>query len=136
LLPRAWVCPFDDFAGVLHLPRNLTDPYIGISGLFFYVYIAGVGIHQQVIRHNWVWGLVGAVLTLFTVKNVLSQPVSPRSGFRWFLICWSGVAYGLMDALLLPFAMLATWQALPVELDNKLARQILVGIIAVLANVW
>ena len=68
------------FAGALHLPRNLyLIPYIGISGLFVYVHIRWSGISvNEIIRHNWIWGLVGAVLlTLFTVKNVLSQPVSP-----------------------------------------------------------
>src|SRR5512140_2416130 len=130
------------FAGILHLPRNLyLIPYIGISGLFFYIYIRWSGTSiSEVIQHNWVWGLVGALfLTLFTVKNVLSQPISPRSeGFSLvFDLLWSGVAYGLMDALLLTvLPVLATWQAF--TLLNWTANwpgKILVGAIAILASV-
>lgn len=130
------------FAGVLRLPRNLyLVPYIGISGLFFYAYIRwsefSIG---ELFRHHWVWGLVGAVvLALFTIKNVLSQPISPRSeGISLvFDLLWSGVAYGLMDALLLTvLPVIATWQAL--TLLNWTANwpgKILVGAIALLASV-
>jgi hypothetical protein len=130
------------FAGIFHLPRNLyLIPYIGISGLFFYAYIRWSGTSiGEAIRHNWIWGLVGAVLlTLFTVKNVLSQPVSPRSeGFSLvFDLLWSGVAYGSMDALLLTvLPVLATWQAFTLMgWTTNWQGKILVGIIAVLASV-
>jgi hypothetical protein len=130
------------FAGALHLPRNLfLIPYIGMSGLFFYAYIRWSGIaFSALIRHNWVWGLAGAVvLALFTVKNVLSQPVSPRAkGFPLFFdLLWSGAAYGLMDALLLTvLPVFATWQAF--TLLNWTATwpgKILVGALALLASV-
>jgi hypothetical protein len=130
------------FAGVLRLPRNLyLIPYIGISGLFFYAYIRwsefSIG---ELIRHNWIWGLVGAVaLALFTIKNILSQPVSPRSeGFSLvFDLLWSGVAYGLMDALLLTvLPVIATWQAFTLlNWTVNWPGKILVGAIALLASV-
>ena len=130
------------FAGILRLPRNLyLISYIGISGLFFYIYIRWSGTSiSKVIQHNWTWGLVGALLlTLFTVKNVLSQPISLRSeGFTLvFDLLWSGVAYGLMDALLLTvLPVLATWQAFTLlDWTTNWTGKILVGIIALLASV-
>lgn len=130
------------FAGVLHLPRKLyLIPYIVISGLFFYAFIYWNGISMyDLIRYNWVWGVIGAVLlTVFTVKNVLSQPVSPRpKGFLLvFDLLWSGVAYGLMDALLLTvLPVLATWQAFTLlNWTTNWQGRILVGMLAVIASV-
>lgn len=130
------------FARVLRLPRNLfLIPYIGISGLFFYTYVRWSGISiNELIRHNLIWGLIGAVLlTLFTVKNVLSQPVSPRSkGFLLvFDLLWSGIAYGLTDSLLLTvLPVLAIWQAfILLNWTTNWQGRILVGIIALLASV-
>jgi hypothetical protein len=129
------------FAGILHLPRNFyLIPYIGITGLFLYAYVRWSGISiGEIIRHNWVWGLVGAaLLILFTVKNVLSQPASPRSeGMTLvFDLLWSGVAYGLTDALLLSvLPVLATWQAFSqLNLTANIPGKILVGVIAVFAS--
>jgi hypothetical protein len=130
------------FAGVLRLPRNLyLIPYIGMSGLFFYAYIRWSETSiSEIIRHNWVWGLVGAVLlTLFTVKNVLSQPSTPRSeGFPLvFDLLWSGIAYGSMDSLLLTvLPVLATWQAFTqLNWTTNLPGKFLVGVIAILASI-
>jgi hypothetical protein len=129
------------FAGVLRLPRNFyLIPYIGITGLFLYGYVRWSGISiGEIIRHNWVWGLVGAaLLILFTVKNVLSQPASPRSeGMTLvFDLLWSGVAYGLTDALLLSvLPVLATWQAFSqLNLTANIPGKVLVGVIAVFAS--
>jgi hypothetical protein len=130
------------FSGILSLPRNLyLIPYVGLSGLFFYAYIRWSGTSiSEIIRQNWVWGLVGAVLlTLFTVKNVLSQPVSPRSeGFVLaFDLLWSGVVYGLMDALLLTvLPVLAIWQAFTLlEWTGNWQGKFFVGIIAIFTSV-
>ena len=129
------------FAGVLRLPRSLyLIPYIGFSGLFFYAFVRSSGLSiGDLIRHHWVWGLIGAVLlAIFTINNILSQPASPRSeGFTLaFDLLWSGVIYGLMDALLLSvLPVLATWQAF--TLLNWTANwpgKILVGALAVFAS--
>lgn len=94
------------FAGSLRLRRNLY--------LLFYVPLAGalvagffrwnrIGV-IELLRHNWPWGLVGAaVVTALVVRNVLSQPSTPRrTGFALVLdILWPGLTYGLVDALLL-----------------------------------
>lgn len=130
------------FASVLRLPRTLfLIPYIGIAGLFFYAYIRWSRISiVELIRHNWIWGLVGAVLlAAFLVRNVLSQPISPRAAGLPFALdlLWSGVAYGLTDALLLTvLPVLATWQAFTaLHWTANWPGKILVGIIAMLASV-
>lgn len=130
------------FAGILRLPRNLyLIPYVGIAGLFLYAYVRWSGLSiSELIRHNWVWGLIGAiVLALFLVKNVLSQPISPRmSGLPLVVdMLWSGVVYGSMDALFLTvLPVVATWQAFTLlNWTSNLPGKILVGAIALLVSV-
>jgi hypothetical protein len=129
------------FARFLRLPRSIyLIPYIGFSSLFFYAYLRWSGLSiGDLFRHHWVWGLIGAILlAVWTIKNILSQPASPRSkGFTLaFDLLWSGVVYGLMDALLLSILpVLATWQAF--TLLNWTAiwpGKILVGALAVVAS--
>jgi len=129
------------FAGLLRLPRSLyLIPYVLFTSLFVYAYIRWSGlVVGELIRHHWVWGLVGAVLlAAFTVNNILSQPVSPRSeGFALaFDLLWSGVVYGLADALLLSvLPVLATWQAFTLlNWNANWPGKILVGAIAVFAS--
>ena len=131
------------FAGALRLPRNVyLIPYIVFSSLFLYAFAKWSGLAiGDLIRHHWVWGLAGALLlAIFTIKNILSQPASPRSaGFSLaFDLFWSGVMYGLIDALLLSvLPVLATWQAF--TLLNWTANwpgKILVGALAVLASLF
>ncbi len=75
------------FAGVLRLPRSLyLIPYIGFSGLFLYAFVRWGRLSiGELIRQQWIWGVVGAVLlAVFTINNILSQPASPRpEGFSW-----------------------------------------------------
>jgi hypothetical protein len=130
------------FAGILHLPRKLfLLPYIGLSALFLYAYIRWSGSSlRELLLHNWIWGLVGAVLlALFTTRNVLSQPVSPRpTGLSLILeLLWSGVAYGLTDALLLTvLPVFATWQAFTaLNWPATWPGKILVGVIAMFASI-
>jgi hypothetical protein len=129
------------FASLLHLPRRIfLVPYVLLSGLFLYSFIRWSGIpFRDLIRHNWVWGLVGAaLLAVFLVRNILSQPVSQRTkgGMLAFDILWLGVIYGLTDALLLSvFPVAATWQAFTL-LDWTITwpGKILAGLIAILAS--
>jgi len=129
------------FAGLLHLPRRIyLIPYIVLAGLFLYSFISWSDIpFRELIRHNWVWGLVGAVLlSVFTVKNVLSQPISPRSkGFSLaFDVLWLGVIYGLTDALLLSvLPVLAAWQAFTLlGWTISVAGRMAAAVIAILAS--
>jgi hypothetical protein len=74
-----------------------------------------------------------------TIRNVLSQPASPRSkGFNLaFDLLWSGFLYGLTDALLLSvLPVVATWQAFTLlNWTASWSGKIAVGVFAVLANV-
>lgn len=130
-------------AGLLHLPRNLfLIPYGLLVTLFFYTFLRWSNLSiANLLRHNWYWGLVGALLAgAFTVRNILSQPASARSeGLTLvFEILWVGIAYGLMDALLLsviPF--LATWKGLStLGWTTSLPGKIIVGGIAILASLF
>jgi hypothetical protein len=131
------------FARLLRLPRGIyLIPYIGFTSLFLYTYVKWSRLAiGDLIRHHWVWGLLGAFLfAAFTIKNILSQPASPRSqGFALgFDLLWSGLIYGLMDALLLSvLPVLATWQAF--TLLNWTANwpgKMLVGLLALLASLF
>lgn len=129
------------FAGLLRLPRNIfLIPYVGLAGSFLYAYVRWSGLSiGDLIRHNWLWGIVGAVLfSVFTVKNVLSQPVSPRpEGFSLvFDLLWSGVTYGLVDALLLSvLPVLATWQTFTLlNWTSNWTGKILVAVVAIIAS--
>src|SRR5512133_2892977 len=89
-------------AGYFRLPRNFyLVPYITLISFFIYRYVHFSGIQvMNLFRQNWYWGVLGGVLlAIFTVRNVLSQPVSAHSNgvTLVFDILWSGVAYGLAD---------------------------------------
>lgn len=94
------------FAGFLKLQRNIylfiyIPVVAALSGLF--LFSNGLNV-SELISHNWYWGLTGAVVAgAFVIKNVYSQPSSPKSRGSELLtdILWPGLTYGLMDALLL-----------------------------------
>ncbi len=129
------------FAGIFHLPRSIyLIPYVGLTGLFFYAFVRWSGLSiTNLIRHNWYWGVLGAVLVgMFTVRNILSQPSSPRAeGLSLvFDLLWVGVIYGLIDALLLSvLPVLATWAGFSaLGWTIYWPGKILVGFIALLAS--
>lgn len=94
------------FAGRLRLPRN---PYLFFflppaAALIFAFFYLNEMDFAALFTRNLGWGLVGAaVVTVLVVKNVLSQPSSPRrSGAGLLLdVLWPGLAYGVVDAMLL-----------------------------------
>ena len=131
------------FARVLRLPRPVyLLPYTGLSSLFLYAYLKWSGLSLvELIRHNWIWGVVGAILlAAFTTKNIISQPASARAqGFALgFDILWSGVIYGLVDALLLSvLPVLATWQAFSLlDWTTNWPGKLLVGVLAIVASLF
>ena len=131
------------FSGIFHLPRSIyLIPYVGLTGLFFYAFTRWSGLPiTNLIRHNWVWGVIGAILLgMFTVHNILSQPASPRAeGMNLaFDLLWVGVIYGLIDALLLSvLPVLATWGAFSaLGWTVHWPGKILVGFIALLASLF
>jgi hypothetical protein len=105
------------FAGRLQLSRRVfLVPYVILTSVFLYSFIRWSGLSfWELLRHHWLWGLVGAVLlAIFLVKNIFSQPVSARTrGISLvFDILWLGMIYGLTDALFLSvFPVLAAWQS-------------------------
>jgi hypothetical protein len=134
----AWIC-----ADVLRLPRNLfLVPYVLVGGLTIYAFFRWSGLSLgELVRHNWVWGLLGAVVFgAFVVRNVFSQPASAHSaGLRLvFDLLWSGVVYGGMDALLLSvLPVLATWGAFAaLGWTGSWPGKIAVGVIAILASLF
>lgn len=93
-------------ADLLKLKRNLFLLfYIPCVTILLVLFIRSNEISiKEIISHNIYWGLLGALLAgVFVIKNVLSQPSSPRNRGGAFLIdiLWPGMAYGLADALLL-----------------------------------
>ena len=94
------------FAGYLRLRRNLFllfyIPLLGLLVLAFFLW-NGINLGNLVVQ-NWIRGLVvAAAVTAMMVKNVLAQRPTPRrSGSALVMdILWPGMAYGLVDALLL-----------------------------------
>lgn len=131
------------FAGLLHLPRSLyLIPYVGLVNLFIYGFLRWSGLSLlSLLRHHWYWGLIGGVLLgLWTVRNILSQPASPRAeGLPLiFELLWVGVIYGLMDALLLSvLPVLATWEGFSaLGWTASWPGKILVGVIAIIASLF
>lgn len=131
------------FVSVLHLPRRVfLIPYVALVGLFLYAFLRWSEISlTELFRQNWILGVVGAVLVgVFLVRNIFSQPASMRAtGLPLaFDLLWSGVIYGLIDALLLSvLPVLATWYAFSGLgwTDNWLGT-IVVGILAFIASLF
>jgi hypothetical protein len=131
------------FAGILNLPRSVyLVIYLVLTAPFIYAFVRWSNLSiGDIIRHNWVWGLVAAVLVgAFTVRNVLSQPASPHSeGLSLaFDVVWLGVVYGTLDALFLSvLPVLATYQAFSaLEWTHTIGGKVLIGIIALIASLF
>ena len=131
------------FSARLHLPRNtFLIPYIGFSFLFFFAYVKWSGLSiVSLLQRNWIWGIVGAlILSVITIRQVLSQPASPRAqGIQLaFELFWPGFLYGLTDGLLLSvFPVVATWQAFSqFAWTSNWPGKVLVSIFAILASMF
>jgi amino acid transporter len=70
------------FASLLRLSRSVfLIPYILLAGGFVFAFFHWSDTDWlNLFRHNWLFGLIGAaLLAIFTVNNILSQPSSPTS---------------------------------------------------------
>ncbi len=129
------------FAGIFRLPRNLyLVAYLVLVAPFLYAFMRWSNLNlAELLRRNWVWGLVAAVVFgAFVVRNVFSQPASATSqgGTLLFELLWLGVVYGALDALFLSvLPVLATWQAFSgLGWAHGLGGKIVVGVIALVAS--
>jgi hypothetical protein len=127
------------FAGIFRLRRSVfLVPYVLLAGSFLYSYIhwAHLNVGELIIQ-NWLWGVIAAIVVgIVMVRNVLSQPSSPRSrGMKLlFELFWFGVIYGALDALLFSvFPVLITWQAFP-DLGNTILGKIGLALLALAAS--
>lgn len=116
-----WIC-----ADLLRLRQA---PYIGVLALVTGASLFGYLIWSnadwvEFLSHQWIWGLVGAVvvgpvlLALF-LRSKRSQPQAfepaPRPQGLHLLgaLLWEGLVYGMAEGLLLSvLPVLVTWQAL------------------------
>jgi hypothetical protein len=127
------------FAGVFRLQRSVfLVPYVLLVGFFLYSYIHWRHLNVgELITRNWLWGVIAAIIAgVLMVRNVLSQPSSPRSrGPKLFFeLFWFGVIYGAVDGLLLSvLPVLITWQAFP-ALGNTILGKIGAALLALVAS--
>jgi hypothetical protein len=111
-----FLCAFI-FATTLELSRPLfVLCYAVVATPFLVAYFKWSGTHPlRLVRKHWLWGVAGAVVVgAFLVRNVLTQDPSPRPQGASLLgdLLWLGVAYGVLDALMLSVVpVLATWRA-------------------------
>lgn len=93
-------------AGRLKLRRGwVVLVYAVIAGAFLSAYFTWAEIDLlEELRQPWPVGLAGAVIVGFLmVRNVASQPASPRSRGAQLVyeLLWCGVVYGLLDGVFL-----------------------------------
>jgi hypothetical protein len=106
------------FSGMLEMPRNwFLVPYFAIMVPFLYAYIRWTGVDiGQAIRHRWIWGVAGGgVIGAFMVMNIINNETASARPEGVELIgsmLWLGIAYGVVDALLLTvLPVTAVWLA-------------------------
>ncbi|MBN2086742.1 hypothetical protein JW758_00165 [Candidatus Peregrinibacteria bacterium] len=127
------------FAGILHLRRSIfLVPYVLIIGFLLYGYYRWANLDlSELIIHNWVWGLIAALIaTVLTVRNIFTQASSPRpQGLRLvFEVLWFGVIYGALDGLYLSvLPVLVTWKAFP-DLGGTILGKVCLGLLALIAS--
>ncbi|HEV2580054.1 MAG TPA: hypothetical protein VGT44_04300 [Ktedonobacteraceae bacterium] len=114
------------FADLLRLTQTV---YIGVlavvTGVFLYGYLSWSNIDWGAfLSHQWVWGLVGAVVAGPVLIMLLAQgarrshsrvlaPTPRPEGLRLAgALLWEGLVYGTAEGLLLSvLPVLVTWQA-------------------------
>lgn len=114
-------------------------PYITIIGLFIVVYFWKQPISLKQLLGHWRMGLVGvAVATLFLMWKVQSYPTSavPEDIQLILAIIWIGIAYGLIDGLLLNvIPVLIVYRAWPREAGISRQQLLTRGLLALMASI-
>jgi hypothetical protein len=131
------------FAGKMKLRRNLyLLIYIPlVSALILFFIISSRLNISELISHNLLWGLLGALIASgFVIKNVFSQPSSERNMGLALVsdILWPGFAYGLADSLLLSvLPVLAVKLAFAESISiNDLAGRLGFGAVAMISSLF
>jgi hypothetical protein len=128
------------FVGVLHLKRSVFLAfYVPLVVLFLSFYIRWTNLNvSELLKQNWIWGVVvGVIVSIILVRNVNSQPASPRSqGAKlYFELFWFGLVYGAMDGLFLSvFPVVLVWQSFP-ALGSTVLGKVGVAFLALLATI-
>jgi hypothetical protein len=136
-------CVSAAFSGWLNLRRRLfLIPYILLAGAFLYAFYRLNTIDlAAAISHNLLWGVVAGIITgALMILNVRSQPATREAtgGELLLNLVWAGLAYGIMDGLLLNvFPVLALQMGLSGAgwLSTWLGK-LGFGLIALGASVW
>ena len=114
-------------------------PYFVISGLFFAIYFLKQPISLKQLLGPWQMGLVGvAVAALFLLWKVQGHPTStvPEGIQLGWAIIWIGIAYGVVDGLLLNvIPVLIVYRAWPDEAGTSRTKLLIRGFIALLASI-
>jgi len=127
------------FAGKLHLQRSVfLVPYVFLVSIFLYCYIRWENLNVgELMMQNWIWGIVAATVVAFlTIRNVVSQPMSPRSQGPKLLfeLFWFGLVYGAVDGIFLSvFPVVMTSQAF-INLGDTTLGKIGVALLALIAS--
>lgn len=129
------------FASLFQLARPVfLIPYVVLTSLFLLGYLRWSGFDwRSHLIHDWIWGVAGALAAGgFVVFNVLQQPRSPmpQGTELLFNLLWLGLAYGLVDGLLLSvLPIVATWQACRLlGWTERWPSRIASGLLALLAS--
>ncbi|MFW9913647.1 MAG: hypothetical protein ACFFEU_14310, partial [Candidatus Thorarchaeota archaeon] len=103
------------FSGRMKIPRHrFLVPYIILASIFLlcFFYFDSVNLIDFLLQ-NWFYGVIaGVIVGVILTRNVMSQPSSTSSSDRNLAvdILWLGIAYGLIDSLLLNvMPVIAVW---------------------------
>jgi hypothetical protein len=104
------------FSAWLEFRRRLfLIPYIALTSAFLFTFAYSHGVDPTaLIEQNFVWGAtVGLIAGGLLIQNVRSQPFSREStGGELILdLLWSGLTYGIIDALYLNIMPVLVLQA-------------------------
>ena len=114
-------------------------PYITIIALFIVVYFWKQPISLKQFFGAWRMGFVGvAVATLFLMWKVQSYPPSavPEDTQLILAVIWIGIAYGLIDGLLLNvIPVLIVYRAWPREPGISRSQLLTRGLLALMASI-
>jgi hypothetical protein len=85
--------------------RLFLVPYVATVCAIFAAYVISAGVDvRALVTRNLAWGLLAMLaVSVILVRNVLSQPATPRSegGRLVFELGWYGIVYGAIDGLFL-----------------------------------